>query len=90
MAVQAQYKGQLEQMLVRYVVPAFAAPAGHLRAKACWVTQQYADLRFAAGRGRGPTFAQLFQSTLGLLADPELPVRSSSECIPSRSCLLRT
>ncbi len=59
---------------MQYVVPAFSAPVGHLRAKACWVTQQYADVRFAAGRGRGPSFQQLFQKTLGLLADPELPV----------------
>ena len=59
---------------MQYVAPAFSAPVGHLRAKACWVTQQYADIRFAAGRGRGPSFQQLFQNTLGLLADPELPV----------------
>ncbi|BDA47636.1 Importin-7 [Coccomyxa sp. Obi] len=72
---QANYKAQLEPMLMQYVVPAFSAPVGHLRAKACWVTQQYADIRFAAGRGRGPSFQQLFQKTLGLLADPELPVR---------------
>ncbi|EIE23737.1 ARM repeat-containing protein [Coccomyxa subellipsoidea C-169] len=72
---EAPYKAQLEPMLLRYVVPAFGAPVGHLRAKACWVTQQYADMRFAGGRGRGATFLQLFQSTLGLLADPELPVR---------------
>ncbi len=73
--IQAPYKAQLEPMLLRYVVPAFGAPVGHLRAKACWVTQQYADMRFVGGRGRGATFLQLFQSTLGLLADPELPVR---------------
>lgn len=85
---QANYKAQLEPMLMQYVVPAFSAPVGHLRAKACWVTQQYADIRFAAGRGRGPSFQQLFQKTLGLLADPELPV-----CTPSVSqsitCLMR-
>ena len=62
-------------MLLRYVAPCFSAPAGHLRAKACWVTQQYADVRFAEGRGRGATFLRLFQSTLGLLSDPDLPVR---------------
>lgn len=73
-ALQAPYKAQLEPMLVQYVLPCFEAPAGHLRAKACWVTQQYADIKFAAGRGRGPTFLQLFQKTLSLLADPALPV----------------
>ncbi len=73
-ALQAPYKAQLEPMLVQYVLPCFEAPAGYLRAKACWVTQQYADIKFAAGRGRGPTFLQLFQKTLSLLADPGLPV----------------
>ena len=61
-------------MLQQYVLPCYDAPAGHVRAKACWVTQQYADIRFADGRGRGPTFMQLFQKTLDRLDDPDLPV----------------
>ena len=40
-------------MLQQYVLPCFDAPAGHVRAKACWVAQQYADVKFAEGRGRG-------------------------------------
>ena len=72
--LQAPYKTQLEPMLQQYVLPCFDAPAGHVRAKACWVTQQYADIRFTDGRGRGPTFMQLFQKTLDRLNDPELPV----------------
>ena len=71
---QAPYKTQLEPMLVQHVLPCFGSPAGHLRAKACWVTQQYADVKFSEGRGRGATFLRLFQATLGLLSDPELPV----------------
>jgi hypothetical protein len=73
--MQAPYKAQIERMLVQYVLPTFDAPAGYLRAKACWVTQQYADIKFAEGRGRGATFVQLFQKTLALLGDPDLPVR---------------
>ena len=72
--LQAPYKTQLEPMLQQYVLPCFDAPAGHVRAKACWVTQQYADIKFADGLGRGPTFMQLFQKTLDRLNDPELPV----------------
>ncbi|CAL5220954.1 g3058 [Coccomyxa viridis] len=71
----APYKTQLEPMLQQYVLPCFDAPAGHVRAKACWVAQQYADVKFAEGRGRGATFMQLFQKTLERLNDPDLPVR---------------
>ncbi len=70
-------------MLVQYVLPTFALPAGHLRAKAAWVAGQFADVRFrerlGAGallpRGAGATFQALFQSVLGLLRDVDLPVR---------------
>ena len=72
--LQTPYKTQLEPMLQQYVLPCYDAPAGHVRAKACWVTQQYADIKFADGRGRGATFMQLFQKTLERLDDPELPV----------------
>ncbi len=74
LCLQAPYKTQLEPMLQQYVLPCFDAPAGHVRAKACWVTQQYADVKFADGRGRGATFMQLFQKTLERLNDPDLPV----------------
>ena len=77
---QAPYKAQLEPMLVQHVLPCFGSPAGHLRAKACWVTQQYADIKFPEGRGRGATFLRLFQATLGLLSDPELPVGFQGLC----------
>jgi hypothetical protein len=80
---QAPYKTQLEPMLQQYVLPCFDAPAGHVRAKACWVTQQYADIKFADGRGRGPTFMQLFQKTLDRLNDPELPVSPASHPVHS-------
>ena len=73
--MQAPYKTQLEPMLQQFVLPCFDAPAGHVRAKACWVAQQYADVKFAEGKGRGATFMQLFQKTLERLNDPDLPVR---------------
>ncbi len=76
--MQAPYKTQLEPMLQQYVLPCFDAPAGHVRAKACWVAQQYADVKFAEGRGRGATFMQLFQKTLERLNDPDLPVRAKT------------
>ena len=81
--LQAPYKTQLEPMLQQYVLPCFDAPAGHVRAKACWVTQQYADIKFTDGRGRGPTFMQLFQKTLDRLNDPELPVSHAAHPLHS-------
>ena len=79
---QEPYKQQLEPMLVRYVLPTFGSPAGHLRAKAAWVAGQFADIRFRERpgegallpRGAGATFQGLFQSVLGLLRDADLPV----------------
>ena len=79
---QEPYKQQLEPMLVRYVLPTFGSPAGHLRAKAAWVAGQFADIRFCERpgegallpRGAGATFQGLFQSVLGLLRDADLPV----------------
>lgn len=76
--VQDPYKKQLEPMLHQYVLPAFNSKFGHLRAKACWVSGQYADIDFRDGRGCGPTFSELFGSTVKALQDPELPVRAGS------------
>ena len=75
-------------MLQQYVLPCYDAPAGHVRAKACWVTQQYADIKFADGRGRGPTFMQLFQKTLDRLDDPDLPVGHLTVHAADYACML--
>ena len=70
-----KYRGQLEPMLQAHVLPLFASPHGHLRAKGCWLAGLYADSPFAAGQGQGPTFTALLQCVIGALSDPELPVR---------------
>ena len=72
--LQEPYKSQLEPMILRYVVPAFGSVSGHLRGKACWVTAQFADVKWAEGRGRGASFQQLFRLSVQLLSDPDLPV----------------
>ena len=69
------YKGQLEQMLTGFVAPLFQSPAGHLRAKACWICGQFADIRFAEGKGQGQSFMGLMQLVMQRLQDPELPVK---------------
>ena len=76
-AVQDPYKQQLEPMLLQYVMPAFESKCGHLRAKACWVAGQYADIDFRDGSGCGPTFNALFAQTVKALQDPDLPVSST-------------
>lgn len=69
------FKGDLENMLKMYIVPEFQSQFGFLRAKACWVSQQFADLKFTDGKGDGPTFRSLFECIVRALQDPELPVR---------------
>ena len=69
------YKAQVEPLLQTVVLPLFACPHGHVRAKACWVAARFADFDFAAGAGRGPTFDALFAAAGAAMADPDLPVR---------------
>ena len=45
---QEPYCSQLEAMIVAHVIPAFRSPHGHVRAKANWVTGQYASIRCAS------------------------------------------
>ena len=87
-APQAAYKGQLEGMLAAHVVPLFASPHGHLRAKACWLGGVFSDTKFAAGFGSGPTFQALFRANINCLADPDMPVRPPS--FPARLSTPRT
>jgi hypothetical protein len=65
------YNTQLEAMLIAHVLPEFANPRGHLRAKAAWVAGMYADTHFV----NPDNFSALFQRVIGALRDPELPVR---------------
>ncbi|KAH7428022.1 hypothetical protein KP509_10G071600 [Ceratopteris richardii] len=68
------YKSQLEQMLVQHVFPEFSSPIGHLRAKAAWVSGQYAGTSFV----NKENFSSAFRSIVAALRDPELPVRVDS------------
>jgi len=68
------YKHALEDMLVAHVFPEFQSPVGHIRAKAAWVSGQYADIEF-----KNPQhFVGLLQCIVRGLRDPELPVRVDS------------
>eukprot|EP00899_Mesostigma_viride_P026574 jgi/Mesvir1/7100/Mv09206-RA.2 len=66
-----EYKHSLEAMLELQVLPEFQNPEGHLRAKACWLAGQYADIPFQ----NHATFTSLLGNVMNCLRDPELPVR---------------
>ena len=61
--------------MLNAVMPCFDSPYGHLRAKACWVAGQYADIDFRGGSGQGQAFGSLFQKVVNAFQDPDLPVR---------------
>lgn len=67
-----EYRNQIEQMLTAYVFPEFASPHGHMRARACWVLQAFADIEFKAR----PILGEIIRlSSNALLADTDLPVK---------------
>ncbi|KAL9268847.1 Importin beta-like SAD2-like protein [Drosera capensis] len=68
------YKSELERMLVQQAFPEFRSPVGHLRAKAAWVAEQYADIEFCDQNN----FRAALHSVVAGLQDPELPVRVDS------------
>jgi len=41
----ALYRDQVESMLTTYVFPEFQNPAGHMRARACWVLHYFCDVQ---------------------------------------------
>lgn len=65
------YKEQLEPMLAAHVLPAFASPHGHVRAKAAWCAGVYAEIAFTDPNN----FMQLFSNVVSALKDPDLPVK---------------
>ncbi|GMH35700.1 hypothetical protein BSKO_03568 [Bryopsis sp. KO-2023] len=72
------YKHNMEGLLLEFVVPCFGSTHAHLRARACWVAGEYADLKMKDGKGTGPTFGMLLEKVVALMRDPELPVRIDS------------
>eukprot|EP00878_Enallax_costatus_P046967 GHUV01057304.1.p1 GENE.GHUV01057304.1~~GHUV01057304.1.p1 ORF type:complete len:796 (+),score=306.27 GHUV01057304.1:175-2562(+) len=70
------YRSQLEAMLAAHVLPTFNSQHGHLRAKACWLAKEFADIQFSeGGSGAGPLFDTMLQAVINALHDSELPVR---------------
>jgi importin-7 len=66
------YKPQIPSLFQTYILPTFASPYGHVRAKACWVSSEFASVLHAVSP---EIFMQLLQHMQALLNDPELPVQ---------------
>ncbi|XP_068142883.1 importin-7 [Drosophila tropicalis] len=66
------YRDQVESMLTTYVFPEFQNPAGHLRARACWVLHYFCDVQI-----KNPEVLREIMrlTTNALLTDNELPVK---------------
>lgn len=65
------YKENVEPMLAAHVLPAFASPHGHVRAKAAWCAGVYAEIEFKNPQN----FMTLFSNVVSALKDPDLPVK---------------
>jgi len=68
----ALYRDQVESMLTTYVFPEFQNPAGHMRARACWVLHYFCDVQIKNPQ----VLAEIMRlTTNALLTDKELPVK---------------
>lgn len=66
------YRDQVENMLTTYVFPEFQNPAGHMRARACWVLHYFCDIQLKNPQILGEIMRL---TTNCLLNDKELPVK---------------
>jgi len=65
------YKGSMEVVLVQYVFKEFMSTEGFLRARACWVVQQFSLIEFKDASVLSATIDHI----LRCLTDSELPVQ---------------
>lgn len=57
-------------MLAAHVLPTFNSQYGHLRAKACWLAKEFADVQSNEGlSGSGPLFNTMLQTVINALHD---------------------
>eukprot|EP01098_Paradermamoeba_levis_P001776 TRINITY_DN1204_c0_g1_i8.p1 TRINITY_DN1204_c0_g1~~TRINITY_DN1204_c0_g1_i8.p1 ORF type:complete len:591 (+),score=195.58 TRINITY_DN1204_c0_g1_i8:135-1907(+) len=66
-----EFLPSLEGMVLTHVLPDFSSPVGLLRAKACWVFGQFADIEYK----NSETFITGLKSVLVCMRDPEMVVR---------------
>lgn len=69
------YRDQMETMLTTYVLPEFASPHGHMRARACWVLQYFCDIKLKNPQ----VLAEIMRlASNALLTDKEMPVKAQA------------
>uniref|UniRef100_A0A0C9RDD3 Ipo7_0 protein n=1 Tax=Fopius arisanus TaxID=64838 RepID=A0A0C9RDD3_9HYME len=69
------YKDQMDKMLVQYVFPEFVNPHGHMRARACWVLQNFSDIKF---KQEAILVEAIRLATNALLHEQEIPVKAEA------------
>jgi len=67
-----KYASELEGLLVTSVFPDFNSPVGFLRFRACWMVQQFSEVKW---NDDGTNLRSLIQMVLQRLSDPALPVQ---------------
>ena len=67
-----KYASQLEGLMVTFVFPDFNSPIAFLRYRACWMAQQFSNIKWADD---GTRLRQLIELVLNRLNDPALPVQ---------------
>lgn len=65
------YKKEMQPALTNYILPEFGSTFGFLRARACWVVQQFSVMEFTSEEVLDTTI----KCVLGALTDVELPVQ---------------
>lgn len=66
------YKDQMETMIAQYVFPEFQSPYGFMRARACWILQNFDEIKFKSEQN---IVAAMNCIQNALLNDHELPVK---------------
>jgi hypothetical protein len=67
-----KYASQLEGLLITCVFPDFNSPIAFLRYRACWMVQQFSNIKWTDD---GTRLRQLIELVLSRLNDPALPVQ---------------
>ncbi|KAK7056572.1 importin-7 [Halocaridina rubra] len=66
------YKDQMETMIAQYVFPEFQSPYGFMRARACWILQNFDEIKFKSDQN---IVAAMNCIQNALLNDNDLPVK---------------
>lgn len=67
-----KYASQLEGLMVSSVFPDFNSPVGFLRFRACWMAQQFSEIKWSDD---GTNLRSLLLMVLQRLSDPAMPVQ---------------